>query len=283
MLNSWDDFSVWEKSAKDTIDVKRCYIDLAGDLIAGVLLSQLIYWFLLSDGKSKLRIAKEGREWVAKKREDWWEECRITPRQYDRAIEVLKKKRLVVVKIFKFNGSPTIHISLEKDNILYGLNSLMKSPFLTKGENGNSPKGKIHFPQTVNSLITEITTETTTNISLRETLLQRLRRYFPHATLPANVSTQKIDYFLYLIEQNKITPAKVEDPVRYIQSSKLVAPCPFPSFLEREERRKQQEKARQEELAKEREDLERLRKENEKKLLPLIKEFRVQFEKQKKT
>ena len=39
-------FLEWERRSRDTIDVKRCYVDVAGGLVAGVLLSQVVYWFL---------------------------------------------------------------------------------------------------------------------------------------------------------------------------------------------------------------------------------------------
>jgi hypothetical protein len=42
----WKKFILWEAASRDTIDVKRCYIDVVKDLIAGILLSQIIYRFL---------------------------------------------------------------------------------------------------------------------------------------------------------------------------------------------------------------------------------------------
>ena len=40
------EFIAWEQVSRDTIDVKRCYVDIAGDLVAGILLSQIVYWHL---------------------------------------------------------------------------------------------------------------------------------------------------------------------------------------------------------------------------------------------
>jgi len=40
-------FLEWEGKARDAIDCKRHYIDLAGgDVVAGLLLSQIMYWHL---------------------------------------------------------------------------------------------------------------------------------------------------------------------------------------------------------------------------------------------
>jgi len=112
-------FLEWEQISRDTIDVKRIYIDVAGDLITGVLLSQIVYYFLPNkNGESKLRIIYEGKEWLAKRREDWWEECRITPKQFDRSIKILEEKGIVETKIMKFKGNPTKHIHLNIETLL---------------------------------------------------------------------------------------------------------------------------------------------------------------------
>jgi hypothetical protein len=111
---SWSrqEFLAWEQASYDTIDVKRCYVDLAqGDLIAGILLSQIIYWHLPTKiGTDKLMIERDGEKWLAKKRADWWEECRITPKQYDRAVAILEGIGVIEIKTWRFGGSPTKHI-----------------------------------------------------------------------------------------------------------------------------------------------------------------------------
>lgn len=166
MFKNMKDFLLWEEATKDTIDVKKVYIDAAGDLVAGVLLSQIVFWFTPNkQGAEKLRVKKEGKLWLAKGRDDWWEECRITPKQFDRAIKVLQSNGLVEKKIFKFNGDPTVHITIDEDNFLDALSSLVfyqkgKRKF-TEGEKGNLPNGKMEIDDSVNSL-TEITTESTT-------------------------------------------------------------------------------------------------------------------------
>jgi hypothetical protein len=49
------------------------YVDMTGDLIAGLMLSQIIYWNLpAKDGTSRLRARHDGQLWLAKSREDWW-------------------------------------------------------------------------------------------------------------------------------------------------------------------------------------------------------------------
>lgn len=94
------------------------YIDITGDLIEGTLLSRILYWFAPSkDNKSKVKIYKDGEYWIAKQRKDWWEEIRITERQYDKAIKSLVKKKFVITAKYKFNSMPTIHIRPNYDVI----------------------------------------------------------------------------------------------------------------------------------------------------------------------
>ena len=151
-----DVFLAWEKSSRDTIDVKKVYIDVAGDLVAGILLSQIIFWFLPSaNGNSRIRINRDGRLWLAKKREDWWDECRITPRQFDRAISILEERGLIKTAIFKFAGSPTKHISLNYDTLIQGVKSILHF-----GGNGNHQRGKWKSPKREKPVVSGVSAKT---------------------------------------------------------------------------------------------------------------------------
>jgi hypothetical protein len=106
-------FVAWEKSCNDCIDVKRIYIDVAEDLVAGILLAQIIYWFLPGkDGCPRIQVKKNDKSWLAKSRQDWFKECRISSKQYDRAIKRLIAKGIVEVELHKFGGVPIHHISV---------------------------------------------------------------------------------------------------------------------------------------------------------------------------
>ena len=59
-MNYFDQFLSWEAKSRDIIDFKKIYVDIADDLIAGLLLSQIIYWHLPNEhGKTKLRVQKD--------------------------------------------------------------------------------------------------------------------------------------------------------------------------------------------------------------------------------
>lgn len=142
--------------------IQHLLIDLAGDLVTGTLLSQIIYWFRPDkDGHTKLRIEREDRLWLAKTRADWWDECRISRKQFIRSISILKDKGLVETRVWKFRGFPTVHIWLNLSAIVVGVQTIVP-----KGNEPMSPKGTNDSAQREQTLPTETTyrdypTETT--------------------------------------------------------------------------------------------------------------------------
>ncbi|WP_290756937.1 MULTISPECIES: hypothetical protein [unclassified Exiguobacterium] len=150
-----------ERFAEDAFRVKKTYVDMTGDLLSGILLGQIVYWHLPSkDGRSKLRVQKEGKLWLAKGRADWYDEIRITPKQFDRAIKILVEKGFIETRLFKFDGSPMVHIHLHPEHVIDSVFPQRSKSILPKGENPISPKVEIHFDERLKTL-TETTTDTT--------------------------------------------------------------------------------------------------------------------------
>jgi hypothetical protein len=179
---TFEQFLLWERASRDTLEVKRTYVDMAGDLVAGLVLSQIVYWHLPNrEGKARLRVEREGELWLAKARAEWWDECRISPKQADRALDVLQARGLIEVRLFKFGPAPTKHIRIRRDGFLHAWKAQLVTngegpeharhiepempevsrSILTKGENPIRPKGEMDFPEKARSL-TETTTEITT-------------------------------------------------------------------------------------------------------------------------
>jgi len=100
-----------EAMNRDTIDVKRIYIDMAGDLVAGVMLSQIVSLFMTDERI----VRRDGRLWLAIRDVDWWDECRISPKQARRARNTLQQRGLIDVAVYQFNGTPTTHITLQTE------------------------------------------------------------------------------------------------------------------------------------------------------------------------
>lgn len=212
-LTKFHDFILWESQSRDTIDVKKIYIDICGDLVAGILLSQIIYWYLpTQEGKSKLRVYKvnsEGKQvaWIAKKRHEWWDEIRISPKQVDRAIKKLKTKGIIEMKVHRFNGTPTPHIRILKKNLLRLLNNEIynkkSNPFLPKGESPYSLNGEIDIDQRDKCLTETISKNTTKNKKkeIRSCFKKPDVSAFPFSFMDINkyqFDKNKQQYFFYI-------------------------------------------------------------------------------------
>ena len=186
----WALFLAWETASRDCIDVKRLYIDMAGDLVSGVLLSQILYWHLPMTTGNELRMIAHGcgvrhedKWWLVKKREDWWEECRITPKQFDRSSDVLIKKDYISIKRFHFHGLPTIHLHLHVIPFLTSMKMILfpVNSNLTFGEVGTLPLGKLEFDQSQITLSDNTREEISGKTRKRE---QRSLSYLSRSRVP---------------------------------------------------------------------------------------------------
>ncbi len=171
------DFLMWEATSRDTIDFKKIYVDMTGDLIAGLMLSQIVFWYLPDKyGQSKLRIERDGHRWLAKARYEWWDECRITLEQVKRATKLLVDMDLLITERFKFSGAPTTHMRINWPAFMRRWNEVMASyqdpiqwreshqSIGGKATNPSAAKPPIHQRKghrTITETTTEITTETT--------------------------------------------------------------------------------------------------------------------------
>ena len=86
-------FLKWESKAPG-IDFKVEYVDVAGgDVEAGLLLSQILYWCLPSKtGRSKLTVERDGRLWIAKELHEWYRETRLKRAKFNGARQVLASR-----------------------------------------------------------------------------------------------------------------------------------------------------------------------------------------------
>lgn len=170
--------------------IRRGYIALLdGDILAALMLSQIVYWYLpeKKTGKAKLRVPHEGKYWLAKSHKGWFDECGFSQDQTRRCLKVLKDRGIVEVKTFKFDGAPTVHVRL---CIAYGKNKLKVPPRaeeLHVKQVGGADVPAIHLGPSPNPFvlqakpITETTTETTTDI---------------HSSVNANGGDMKADEIL---------------------------------------------------------------------------------------
>lgn len=115
--------------------VRLAYVKVTGDLVAGILLSQIVFWFKPHpDGSSKLRVFREGRYWLAKRREDWYQEIGISPKQFDRACDLLESMGIIHRKVFRFGRGTANHLNLDVKVLSKQLKSLLgTSPKVNSG------------------------------------------------------------------------------------------------------------------------------------------------------
>lgn len=146
------------------VNFEMTYVDMTGDLISGLLLSQIVYWFTpTKEGKNKTRVTYKGRRALAKARNEWFEEIRITEKQYDKAIKTLETLKIVDVVNSMFNSKRTPFIMLNDDVFLEKYRSnLINTSVLPKGKDRYSLKGNTDIDERVTPL-TEITTEINTD------------------------------------------------------------------------------------------------------------------------
>lgn len=130
MSISREEFLRWEATTRDVIDVKCIYIDIAEDIVTGVFLSQLLYWNTpdKKGNPTKTRISFHGKDWVVCKKSEWWDQCRLTQRQVDKSISILKKKNIIEVATKKFQGIPQLHIHLNFDTFYKKWQDILSIP-----------------------------------------------------------------------------------------------------------------------------------------------------------
>ena len=93
--------------------VRPEYFLVGGSLPSGVLLNQIVYWFRPSkNGKTKVVIEREGLLWIAKTRMEWCKECFLSEWELRVSLKSLEDKGIIIARVFRFAGVPTLHISL---------------------------------------------------------------------------------------------------------------------------------------------------------------------------
>ena len=124
---TFNDFIAWELSSRDCIDVKLVYVDMAGELAAGVMLSQIVFWNLPTrDGAPRLSVERDGHLWLVRSDADWWDEIRLREGAAKRARGVLVERGLIVVERARssfHDGGVACHLRLDVDGFLAALDA----------------------------------------------------------------------------------------------------------------------------------------------------------------
>lgn len=167
----------WElESQLQPVLLRREYVEITGGLAPAILLSQLVFWFKPGkSGKPKLTIIREGKFWLAKTRNDWFEECGLTLKMYRNAIAELMELGLVEVRYWKFGNDKTSHYWLDTGALaslleFHGFTkppecALLALPDEPYGHDPMSPLGTPGCALKAAPLYTETTAENTAEIT----------------------------------------------------------------------------------------------------------------------
>jgi hypothetical protein len=199
-----EEFLLWEKASKDTIDVKKIYIDIAGDVVGGIILSQIIYWHLPSkNGKRRLQVFKNGDEnkqpgyWLAKSNKAWYAECRVKEDTAMRRIQKLANKGIIETHIWRFNSAPTTHIRIvwdkflsELENVLNKQDEEIEDRNLPTAKQANSSNPRMQIADVETSKQQETLTENTTE-NTRETTTMNTSKNKEYSTISEKIATDK--------------------------------------------------------------------------------------------
>ena len=149
-------------SYENSLTIDKILFEMTGDLCSCAVLSRLRYWFSPSKttGQQRKRIFKDGQNWMARTDEEWLEEACVTVKEMKRIKKHLIDLQLVDIKVFKFDGNPTTHWSLniQKFTELYNLALQKKISKSTKGTKPKVPKGQNESDQrdfSINKHITQ--------------------------------------------------------------------------------------------------------------------------------
>jgi hypothetical protein len=105
-------------AVKPPIEIRLDLVKVAGDVVVGILLSRIVFWWqpkMLA--KSKRHVIRDGSSWIAKTREECMADTGLSLNRYRRAIRVLKQKELIGLRVMLFQGIPTSHIRLLHENL----------------------------------------------------------------------------------------------------------------------------------------------------------------------
>ncbi|MBI5959073.1 MAG: hypothetical protein HY866_10085 [Chloroflexi bacterium] len=118
----------WLKSdatREDSIMLKRLYIDIFGNLVDGVLFSQIMYWHTpVKGGGPRLRIEREGHLWLAKNYDDWKEECRIPAGTARDSLRRMENLGIVIKRVWHFGQRKVPHYRIDPERFQMLVNAV---------------------------------------------------------------------------------------------------------------------------------------------------------------
>jgi len=134
---------------RNTVTVRRAFVEFTGSLEAGMLLDQLLYW--------TPRAARPDG-FIAKSVDDWQTELCLTPYAIRKAVKDLKDAGLLETKLKRWAGAPTVHYRLDLAALHHKWICWIQQMDFSKSTNPF-----VEIDESLTEITTETTTETTTD------------------------------------------------------------------------------------------------------------------------
>lgn len=135
------------------ITLNVAFVDFAGDLEAGLFLSQVIYW---SDR------AKRADGFFYKTDDEWNDEIKLTKYGVRKSRKKLEELGILETKVKKANGNPTVHYKLDKKRFVDLFISFLRN---RKNENANTEEGSCEKGISLTDTSTDIYTDKSSSSS----------------------------------------------------------------------------------------------------------------------
>lgn len=143
-------FAILSQMAGDenVVTVNKSFVEFAGSLEGGMMLSQLLYW--------TPRSIMGG--WIAKKDNEFSEELCCTVYGIRKARKALEELDVIVTKTKRFNGTPTLHYKVKPKELMEKWIS-----YFDIDDSSKTQSPFVETEETITENTTENTTKTTTN------------------------------------------------------------------------------------------------------------------------
>lgn len=115
-----ENFLSWHSETSNSLDFKNIYFDMADDLIAGLMLSKIVSWYLPDkDGDQNKSIEINGVTWFVKEHDQWYAECRLTKSRVRRGLKKLKEKKLIVSEVHRVGQNTATCIRIDQEGFIH--------------------------------------------------------------------------------------------------------------------------------------------------------------------
>lgn len=113
MSSNEEFFKQWVEFQHE-ITIRRVYVDIAQELRAGAVLG-----YITREVTNKRGVLHEGRYWMVRRDQKWWDVIGVKRPEVDRAIETLQLLGVVETKTLFINEKPRPCVTINEERLSY--------------------------------------------------------------------------------------------------------------------------------------------------------------------